>query len=119
EGSWPQTGGEPGLAAVVYGDAGTLIVHQPRATHEGQRVGAGHVQLVTARGSETIEPPPLPADERDGVTWFLSRVRAGRPVEGLCAPDVGRDVQEILAAALRSSATGVAVPLPLAAGPAA
>jgi predicted dehydrogenase len=112
EASWTQIGGEPAFALVVYGDAGTLIVHQPRATREGQRVGPGRVQVVTDSGSETVEPPPLPADERDGPTYFLTCLRAGRPVEGLCAPGVGRDVQEVLEAALRASATGRAVELP-------
>ena len=111
EGSWTQIGGEPGFAFVVYGDSGTLIVHQPRATREGQAVGPGRVQIVRGDGGEMIEPPALPADERDGVSHFLARVRAGRPITGLCAPEVGRDVQEILAAALESSATGRAVPL--------
>ena len=60
-----------------------------------------------------MDPPPLPAAERDGPTHFLTCVRAGRPVEGFCAPDVGRDVQEILEAALRASAAGRDVELPL------
>jgi predicted dehydrogenase len=115
EGSWTQIGGEPAFALIVHGDAGTLIVHQPRAIRDGQTVGAGRVQLVTREGSETIEPPPLPAEEREGATYFLSRLRSGRPIEGLCAPEVARDVQEVLAAALRSSATGRTVSLPLAA----
>jgi predicted dehydrogenase len=114
EASWTQIGGEPAFAMTAYGDAGTLVVHQPRAVREGQAVGPGHVRLVTGERSETLEPPPLPADERDGPTYFLTRVRAGRPIEGLCAPDVGRDVQEVLAAALQSAATGREVPLPLA-----
>ena len=113
EASWNQIGGEPGFAMVVYGDAGTLIVHQPRATREGQKVDAGRVQLVTARGSEMIEPTPLAADERDGVTHFLSRLRDGRPFDEICSFEVGRDVQEVLAAALRSSETGRQVDLPL------
>ena len=112
EGSWTQIGGEPGFAVIVYGDAGTLLVHQPRAVHEGQAVGAGRVQIVTGAESRWVDPPPLPADERDGVTYFLSRVRDGRPIEGLCAPVVGRDAQEVLAAALESSATGRAIALP-------
>ena len=111
EGSWTQIGGEPGFAFIVYGDAGTLIVHQPRATREGQKVGQGRVQIVRSDGSETVEPPELPAGERDGVSYFLARLRDGRPITGLCAPDVGRDVQEILSAALESSATGRTVSL--------
>jgi predicted dehydrogenase len=59
-----------------------------------------------------VEPPAVSAHERDGVTYFLSRLRDGRPIEGLCSPEVGRDVQEILMAALRSSATGQTVELP-------
>jgi len=81
-------------------------------------LGPGRVQVVTDRGSEFLEPPPLPSDERDGPTYVLTRVRAGRPIDGLCAPDVGRDVQEIPEAALRASATGREVRLPVAAGPA-
>ncbi len=100
---------------VVYGDAGTLLVHQPKATREGEKAGAGRIQLVTAEGSEWIDPPALRVDERDGPSYFLSCVAAGRAVEGLCAPQVGRDAQEILAAALRSSASGREVTLPLTA----
>ena len=100
---------------VVFGDAGTLLVHQPKATREGEKAGAGRIQLVTAGGSEWIDPPALPADERDGPSYFLSRIAAGRAVEGLCAPEVGRDAQEILAAALLSSASGREVTLPLTA----
>jgi len=112
EGSWTQIGGEPGFAMIVYGDGGTLIVHQPRATREGQRVGQGRVQLVTRDGSEWIDPPDLPADERDGPTYFLSRLRDGRAIDGLCAPEAGRDVQEVLAAALRSAEIRREVALP-------
>ena len=112
EGSWTQIGGEPGFAVIVYGDAGTLLVHQPRAVREAQTVGAGRVQVVAGADSRVVEPPPLPPDERDGVTYFLTRIRAGRPIEGLCAPIIGRDAQEVLAAALESSATGRTVPLP-------
>jgi predicted dehydrogenase len=113
EASWTHVGGEPAIAMVVHGDGGTLVVHQPKAAREGHRAGAGRVQLATEAGSQFIEPPPLPPDERDGPTYFLSRLLDGRPIAGLCAPDVGRDAQEILAAALTSSATGREVTLPL------
>jgi predicted dehydrogenase len=113
EASWNQIGGEPALAMIVYGDRGTLLVHQPRATREGERVvGSGRVQVVSAEGGRFVEPPPLPADERDGPTYFLTCVREGRAVGGPCAADVGRDVQEVLDAALRSAAGGRRVELP-------
>jgi predicted dehydrogenase len=75
-------------------------------------VGPGRVQIVTARATEMMDPPAVSAHERDGVTYFLSHLRDGRPIEGLCTAEVGRDVQEILMAALRSSATGQTVELP-------
>ena len=97
---------------IVYGDRGTLIVHQPRAMREGERAGSGRVQIVGADASRVLEPPALPDDERDGPTYFLSCLRDGREIAGPCAADVGRDVQEVLAAALRSSVTGRRVSLP-------
>src|SRR5262245_9166156 len=113
EASWTQIGGEPAFAMIVYGERGTLIVHQPRPTREGERAGVGRVELITAAGSRFVERPALAADERDGPTHFLNCVSAGRDVTEFCAADVGCDVQEILAAALRSAATGQRVALPL------
>src|SRR3989454_980238 len=78
EASWTQIGGEPAFAMIVYGERGTLLVHQPRATREGERAGSGTVQLVGPDGGRIVEPPALPAEERDGPTHFLPCVRAGR-----------------------------------------
>jgi len=114
EASWMQIGGEPAFAMIVYGERGPLIVHQPRPAREGERAGAGHIQIVTADGSRVVEPPPLPAAERDGPTHFLSAVAGSGEVTGFCAADVGADVQEIIAAALRASEAGRRVDLPLA-----
>jgi predicted dehydrogenase len=113
EASWTQIGSEPGFAMIVYGDRGTLLVRQPRPTSEGDRVGSGRVQLVTPSGSRFVEPPPLPPDQRDGPTHFLSCLRARGKVTDLCAADIGRDVQEVITAALQSSAYRRVVPLPL------
>jgi len=113
EASWTQIGGEPAFAMIVYGERGTLIVHQPRPTREGERAGVGRVQIVTAQGSRFVERPALASDERDGPTHFLACVGDGREVTEFCAPDVGFDVQEVLAAALRSAETRRQVTLPL------
>ena len=113
EASWTQVGSEPAYGLIVYGDRGTLLVHQPKAAREGEPAGLGRVQLVTADGERWIDPPPLPADERDGPTYFLTRLRDDDPIDGLCAPELSRDVQEVLEAALRSSAEGRRVRLPL------
>lgn len=113
EASWMQIGGKPAFAMIVYGERGTLLVHQPRPTREGERVGTGRVQIVTADASRFVDPPPLPADERDGPTHLLTRLRRGGDVTAFCAAEVGADVQEIIAAAQRSSASGRRVELPL------
>ena len=81
EASWTQIGGEPAFGMIVYGDAGTVLVHQPRLTREGQRVAAGQVQLVTRDGSQWIEPPPLPADEQRRPD-LLPVARPRRPPRG-------------------------------------
>jgi len=114
EASWTQIGSEPAFAMIVYGERGTLLVHQPRPTREGERAGVGRVQIVMADAARFVEPPPLPADERDGPTHFLTCIAEGRAVIEFCAPDVGCDVQEIIAAGLASTASGGRIDLPLA-----
>lgn len=106
EGSWTHIGNQPPYGLIVYGDNGTLLVHQPKPTHEGGTAGLGQVEIVTGAGRELLDPPPLPADGADGPTYFLSRVRDKQPIEGLLSPRLGRDVQEVLAAALWSSQSG-------------
>jgi predicted dehydrogenase len=106
EGSWTHIGSQPPYGLIVYGDQGTLLVHQPKASHEGGTAGQGQIEIVTREGSRMVEPPPLPADATDGPTYFLTRVRDKRPIEGLLSPTLGRDVQEVLAAALWSSSSG-------------
>ena len=111
EGSWTHVGSQPPYGLIVYGDTGTLLVHQPKAAREGGTAGLGQIELVTGGQQEIVDPPPLPADATDGPTYFLTRVRDGRPIEGLLSPQLGRDVQEVLSAALVSSAEGRTVVL--------
>jgi predicted dehydrogenase len=111
EASWTQIGGEPAFAMIVYGERGTLLVQQPRPVREGERVGPGRLQFVTPSGSRLLDAPPLPPDQADGPTHFLSRLRHGGDVTPMCTADIGRDVQAVLSAAQRSSATGRSVRL--------
>ncbi len=113
EASWTQIGGEPAFAMIVYGDRGTLLVHQPRPTGEGDRPPAGCVQLITTSGNRFLESPPLPRDQRDGPTHFLTCLRTHGEVTEMCAADIGRDVQEVITAALQASALRRVVSLPL------
>ncbi len=71
------------------------------------------MQVVRPDGSRMIDPPPLPADQRDGPTHFLSTVVNRSEVTPFCSANVGVDVQEVIAAAQRSAATGARVELPL------
>jgi glucose-fructose oxidoreductase len=107
ESSWTMIGNQPPYGLIVYGDKGTLLVHQPKATHEGGvPSGPGQIEVVTANGREMIDPPALPEDARDAPTYFLTRLRDKRPFEGLLAPRLSRDVQEVLSAAHQASASG-------------
>lgn len=107
ESSWTHIGSQPPYGLIVYGDQGTMLVHQPKATHEGGvPSGPGQIEVVTREGSRMIDPPPLPADATDGPTYFLTRVRDKRPIEGLLSPSLGRDVQEVISAALWASTSG-------------
>jgi predicted dehydrogenase len=112
EASWTQIGNPLGVAFTVYGEAGTLVVRQPKAAREGQPVGDGQVELVTGGSHELLDPPPLPPELASGTTYFLSRLAAGQPIAGPCSAEVGRDVQEILETALRSNAEGRRIDLP-------
>ncbi|MCC6180056.1 MAG: Gfo/Idh/MocA family oxidoreductase [Chloroflexi bacterium] len=111
EASWTQIGNQPPYALIVYGDRGTLLVHQPKPAREGETAGPGQVEVVTANDRRTLDPPLLPPDAANGPTYFLTRLRDGRPIEGLCAPALARDVQEVLSAALWASESGRAVTL--------
>jgi predicted dehydrogenase len=106
EGSWTHVGNQPPYGLIVYGDRGTLLVHQPKPSHEGGTGGLGQVEIVTSAGRELLDPPPLPAEATDGPTYFLTCVRDKRPIEGLLSPRLGRDVQEVLSAALWASTSG-------------
>jgi predicted dehydrogenase len=106
EGSWTHIGNQPPYGLIVYGDRGTLLVHQPKAAREGGTAGLGQIEVVTPERHEMIDPPPLLADAADGPTYFLTRLRDNRPIEGLLSPKLGRDIQEVLSAALWSSTSG-------------
>jgi predicted dehydrogenase len=88
---------------VFYGDKGTIVVHRDK------------IQVATAGqpNGEFIEAPEPPAEARTGTDYFLSRIPAGQPVEGLCNAEISRDAQEILEAGLISARTGSEVSLPL------
>src|SRR3954452_8931795 len=60
EGSWTHVGNQPPYGLIVYGDRGTLLVHQPKAAREGGTAGLGQIEVVSGERHEMIDPPPLP-----------------------------------------------------------
>jgi len=111
EASWTQVGNQPAYALIVYGDRGTVLVHQPKAAREGATAGPGQVEVITGGSRDMLDPSPLPPEAANAPSYFLSRLRDGRPIEGLVTPKLGREVQEVLEAALQSSMLGQQVAL--------
>jgi predicted dehydrogenase len=107
ETSWSWVGGLPTAGPVVYGTEGTLWAH-------GAREAAG-VTLALRGQTEpkVVEAPPLPEGERNAPEYFITSILKERRIAGLVSPEVCRDAQEILEAALQSIATQAEVTLPL------
>jgi predicted dehydrogenase len=115
EATWTANGPVPDGGPAIWGRDGTLVVRRQPTRREGEIVRVGIVQHVTGDNPDgaTLEPPALPEGERTATSYFLSRLAANRPVDGLLTLDVGRDTQEVLEAGLWSARTGHEASLPL------
>ena len=101
--SWTQIGHLSSYVPIFYGSEGTLVVQ-------------GKQLLLATNENEDGEPVevPLPlAEERNSAEFFLSHIRSGKPIEGLCSPEVSLLAQEVLEAGLLSAEQGCTVSLPL------
>ncbi len=101
--SWTQIGHLTSYIPMFYGSEGTLVVQ-------------GNEVWLASRDhedGERLEVPPLPAGQRTSAEFFLSHIRSGEPITGLCSAEVGLMAQEVLEAGLISAAEGRAVSLPL------
>jgi predicted dehydrogenase len=103
--SWTQIGMATSYVPMIYGTEGTLLAQYQDNT----------LKLATNehKHGELLDVPPLPAGQRNATEFFLSHLRSGTPITGLCGPDVGLMTQEVLEAGLISAAEGRAVSLPL------
>lgn len=99
EASWTQIGKLTSYQTVIYGTRGTLLV-EPGAE--------GRLLLATAEDPEgtVLDVPAPPPHLTDSASHFVERIRTGEPFHPLCQPDIGRDVQAILAAAMQSANNG-------------
>jgi predicted dehydrogenase len=107
ETSWSWVGGRPTAGPVVYGTEGTLWAH-------GASEAAGVALAVRGQSEPTlIDAPPLREGERNAPEYFVRSIQTERRIEGLVSPEICRDAQEILEAALESITTHSEVALPL------
>jgi predicted dehydrogenase len=102
EASWTQIAPDGSPNPTVFGTKGVAGIL------------GGKVRLAFGKGDPEWLDPETPAPgHRNGAEYFVSCLRSGTPVEGLCSPETSHGAQEILAAGLRSAETGCDVPLPL------
>jgi len=106
EGSWAQIGHMTSYVATLFGTDGTIVVEPG---------DEGRVLLATREHDDgiVVDVPQSPEYMINGTEYFLSSIIEGRPIDGLCSAEVGRDAQEILEAGLASSQRGEAMSLPL------
>jgi predicted dehydrogenase len=85
----------------VFGDKGSISMARLK------------VEEVIGYNRKEVQPPTLPADRHDPVSYLISRIRSNQPIEGIVSPDFNVDVMEIVEAAHRSAESGKPVSLPL------
>jgi predicted dehydrogenase len=109
--SWSQIGIGTGQNPVIYGTAGTIVVHQRPGSREGHVVKEGTVEVQTATepGGILVDPPALPVGERNAVEHFARCLRDGGPLLEMLRPALNRDVQETVEAGYRAAGLGAGV----------
>lgn len=103
EASWTQVDRIP-YGLIINGTEGSLSVSP---AHGFLRADAKN------RDGVPVEAPPLPEGSRNPAEFLISRIKAEKPIDGLCDPYVNRDTQEILEAGMISAQSGTAVTLPV------
>jgi predicted dehydrogenase len=78
----------------VFGDKGSIFMAQRR------------IELTSGRTRKDVPPGTLPEDRSDPVSYFISCVRGGKPIEGMVSPEFNVDVMHIVGAAAQSAASG-------------
>ncbi len=101
--SWTQIGHLTSYVPMFYGSEGTLVVQ--------------HGQLLLAtpehEDGQALDVPAPPAEQRNSAAFFLSHIRSGEPIKGLCSAEVSLQAQEVLEAGMLSVEQGRASSLPL------
>jgi len=108
EGTWTQPAVPNRIPSMIYGANGSIAV-------------TGQTELAVAvagveRGethTETLAADPLPAHYRAAPDYFTHCLLHDKPFEGIVAPEIARDAQEILEAGMIAMREGREVSLPL------
>ncbi|RIK46243.1 MAG: gfo/Idh/MocA family oxidoreductase [Chloroflexi bacterium] len=113
--TWTANGPVPDGGPLFMGRGGTLVVRGKKALREGEVAQRGGVERIDAEHPDGVLLPtrPLPAGEDSATSYFLTRLRADQPFDGLVSWQVGLDTQQILEAGLQAEETGTEVSLPL------
>jgi predicted dehydrogenase len=101
--SWTQIGHMTSYIPMIYGSEGTLVL-QDRELWLATREHEDGIKL---------DVPPAAEGQRNSADFFLSHIRSGEPITGLCGADVSLAAQEVLEAGLLSASEGCSVSLPL------
>jgi predicted dehydrogenase len=106
EASWTHIGNLNQRFSVFLGTEGTVYL---------QTFPQKAVSLATDedKGGSEIPLTPPPEDRVNATAYFLTRLLANKPIEGICSPQVGRDAQEIIEAAKLSAGQERVISLPL------
>jgi predicted dehydrogenase len=103
--SWTQSGHMTSYEPMFYGSAGTVVVRR-----DGTELWLSNPEHE--HGTQ-LEVPAAKAGMRSSADFFISHIRSGEPIGGLCGADVGVMAQEVLEAGIISAAEGRTVSLPL------
>ena len=101
---WPYGKGQ----AEIFGSKGSFLVRGDGLLFQPAK---GETSVQNPAG-KPIETRPVPPAARNGVAYFLYRIRNDRPIEGPVSPVINVGVNEIIDAAEESIRTNRAVVMP-------
>ena len=106
EGAWGQVGAPlTGYLATIWGVNGAVIVGPGRT-------GRLWTTSKAEPTCEEVTPPTPPPHLASGTAHFLWALETGNEFHPLCRPEICRDTQEVLDAAIRSAKENAVVTLP-------
>ncbi len=85
----------------VFGDKGSVYMTNQK------------IEAYVGRERKELPPGSMDENMRDPITYFVSSIQSGKPIEGMVSPEFNLDVMQIMDAAQQSAKTGKPVTLPL------